>query len=204
MDKFRPAASRIGYAPEFALLWSSQILAACLAGCMLGAIRIDLVIAVIVAIFCLAMFGHNLHILLGVSSSRKPEDFSVNLKALAIVYAIAILALGAYIIYFRPYASIGIGAGIATVICYTLIHKEELWAIGWVIAMPTACYVACGTLTLQFAVILAAIALLSGIGIYAYRALTGDYDNLPRTPVLKKVVALYNIAFATLAIGFIL
>jgi len=205
--RFRPKASKIGYAPEFTLHWLLQILAACMAGYFaFGTIRIDLTIAVLAGIFCLAMFEHELHVLLGASSSRKSKEFPVSLKKLAVAYLIGIILAGAYIIYYRPFALIGILVGIAIAIGYASkkIYLEESWAIGWTIAMPTACYIVSGYLTIQIAIILAAIALIGGPLLHCYRALTGDYDNVPRAPILKRVIAMYNIAFAVLAIGFAL
>jgi len=205
MDRFRPKATKIGYAPEFTLLWMLQALAACMAGYFaFGTIRIDLTIAVLAGIFCLAMFEHELHVLLGASTSRKPDEFPISLKKLAIAYLIGVILAGSYIVYYRPFALIGILAGIAIAVGYASkkIHLEEFWAVGWAIAMPIACYVASGYLTIQIAVILIAIALISGPVLHCYRALTGDYDNVPRTPILKRVIALYHIAFAVLILGF--
>ena len=191
-----------GYPLIFNMLWVLPVLIGCSVGYMaFRTIQIDLAIAALVGMFFLSTFQHCIHVSHGASSTVVPYP---ELKIYAKIYALIITVIGIYIVINRPYALMGIAAGILTAVAYTKIHKEEFWSLGHAISMPTACYIATGHLNVPIGLILVGIALIMGAGLFSYRALTGDYDNVPRMPILQRFVSLYLAGLLVTAVGFAL
>jgi len=182
--------------------WTLPALIGCLAGyAAFKTIRIDLTIAVLAGMFFLSAFQHCYHVLKGKSTDKKPTP---KLAKYACIYLFIILIIALYIISERPLAAIGIGLGFVIVWLYSRSHHEELYGVGHAISMPTACYITTGHLNIPVTLILAGIALISSPALFAYRALTGDYNKEQAPKVLQRMLFVFTAGLTTLAAGFTL
>lgn len=191
---------------DFSILWVLYVLVGSAAGyAVFNRISGGLVFASLLGIFCLSMVQHCLHVLCGTSTSMKVEDFVIDLRKAAVLFTLGCVLCGSYIVYYRFFALFGIIAGFLLVIGYTKLHLEVLWSIGWGAGTITAAYIAAGMVTWGLALLLMGFGLASGIAIYAYRALTGDYDGADRLRILYRgVVAMLCLGLFVMAIGLFL
>lgn len=166
---------------EYSILWILHVLVGAMAGYALyGSARWDLVAASLVGIFFLSMLQHVIHVLSGASTTLKPEDYGGEwrLWKLAFIFGGLTAICTGYIVYYRPWALLGIIAGFIFIVLYAhpKVHLEELWGIGWAVGMNTAMYIASGKITLGPAILMAGIGYVAITALMVYRALTGDYD----------------------------
>jgi len=191
---------------DFSILWVLYILVGSAAGyAFFNRLSWGLVFASLLGIFCLSMVQHCLHVLCGTSTSMKVKDFAIDLRKAAVLFTIGSVLCGSYIVYYRFFALFGIIAGFLLVMGYAKLHKEAMWSIGWGAGTITAAYIASDGMTWGLALLLMGFGLASGIAIYSYRALTGDYDHADRLRILYRgVVFTLCLGLIIMAVGLFL
>jgi len=194
---------------RFTLLWILHVVAGGLLGyAAIGHIDWSCLLAAVIAITALANLQHCVHVLKGMSSTQRIEEYDVVslLRLTVICFFIIIICLTYLMIMGRWLILIPGALGIWFCLAYgsrPSWHREELWGLAWVIGMPASMYAACGTIHIPMTIIQIGLAILCTSILICYRSLTGDYDHSLelRKKMLMKAYLSYNIGLALMAIG---
>ena len=162
-------------------------------------------------IYCLANLQHLMHYLLGASSTLLKlfprEQYEKKFELLAKIFAFVIGAIAGILVWHRPLLIVFVIIGVAACILYSIKHWEELWGLANIANTIAGYYVASGAFPeIGVVIFVVGFSILCTNILTLYRALTGDYDNIPppRLKYLARAYLEYVLGLALMIIGLFL
>jgi len=189
------------YHIKLVVAWIAHLLFGVFLAGVFDPVRIALLL---IGVFCVAQFQHNLHVFSGASSTYSAPDRTIP-KIGMIVFGICGSIIALLLTIGRWFFPVFVAVGLVFVVLYATLHQELFWSFGHFTLALGGYYAMTGSISLPITLIVLAVSLLAYVGIMCYRLITGDYDTMfveARIKILlPKVVIVYCISIPLVGVG---